>query len=226
MSARRPGPLRAMRHSVVDTGLMRPDPWPEVVFGGMGALLTLLIAAWLFGSFPGVGARGPVEVIQVAEPEIQPTTDVEKAVDSRKTDAENPTRVQSIPPKLQNVARALNSGQVLPQIEGWTDPGIGRDWLDSKVCSPITTRSRAERSSLVYYATSQEGLCQGMNRQLILAPMTPVIGPVASMIVSLVILTALAFGLFVAARFLRRVRLAYRRLYVSEHRADHLEDGG
>ncbi|MBJ7486410.1 MAG: hypothetical protein JHC99_17075 [Brevundimonas sp.] len=61
---------------------------------------------------------------------------------------------------------------------------------------------------------------------MILAPMAVTLTPIGSAILSLALLVGLTVVVVGGARFLRRVRRAYRRLYVSEHRADHLEAEG
>jgi hypothetical protein len=61
---------------------------------------------------------------------------------------------------------------------------------------------------------------------MMLAPMAPALTPIGSAVLSLAILGAFTIWVWKNALFLRRTRRAYRRLYVSEHRADHLEAEG
>ncbi|CAN5331625.1 hypothetical protein BH10PSE1_BH10PSE1_19150 [soil metagenome] len=209
--------LTNARRWVVDVLLMRADARPEMAFAAIGAVVWLLLAIVLFGGFSGGGMQGPVE-FERAEPA--------RGADKLAPDAFLDASDQPSPIELQSLLSAMNTGRDFAAPDGLFEIGAVRTWLDENVCAASARRSHDERLALVYYIRNEADLCAGFGKAMILAPMAPTLTPIGSAILSFALLAVFAFGVWRGARFLRRVRRAYRRLYVSEHRADHLEADG
>jgi len=209
--------LSAARRWIVDTVLMRADARPEAAFGAAGAIVILWLAIVLFGGFSDGGVPGPV-VFERAEP----AEDADRSAPSAFVD----TSDEPSPVELQSLLSAMNTGRDFSAPDDLFEIQSVRTWLDENVCAATARRTRDERLALVHYLRDKADLCTGLGRAMILAPMAPVLTPIGSAILSLALLSGLAVGIWAGARFLRRVRRAYRRLYVSEHRADHLEADG
>ena len=217
MSGRGNDPVSRGRRWLIDTVLMRADARPEMGAAALGAVLVLVFAAILFGAFPGEGAQGPV--------------DFERAEAGRGADRLAPRAFLDAsdapsPAVLQPVLSAINTGRDFAAPEGLFRTSEAREWLDENLCAVTARRTGDERRALVWYLREHADLCRGAGRAMILAPMAVTLTPIGSAILSLALLAGLTGVVVGGARFLRRVRRAYRRLYVSEHRADHLEAEG
>lgn len=209
--------LKTARRWIVDTLLMRADARPEMALAGGGAVVGLLLAVVLFGGFSGGGVQGPV-----AFERADPAEDADRSAPAAFLDASD----RPSPVELQSLLSAMNTGRDFAAPEGLFEENEVRTWLDENVCAAAARRTHDERSALVYYIRNEADLCAGFGKAMILAPMAPVLTPIGSAILSFALLAVFAAGVWRGARFLRRVRRAYRRLYVSEHRADHLEAAG
>lgn len=211
------GGLKTARRWIVDSLLMRADARPETVLAVGGGVVGLVLAAALFGAFSGGGVQGPVSF--------------ERAPLARGEDRSTPAAFIDVtdkasPLELQPLLSAMNTGREFAAPDDLFKSEDARAWLDQNVCAASARRSHDERLALVYYIRNEADLCTGIGKAMILAPMAPLLSPIGAAILSLAILGVFTFWVWKNALFLRRVRRAYRRLYVSEHRADHLEAEG
>lgn len=209
--------LKAARRFIVDTVLMRADARPETTVGVIGAVVSLILAALLFGAFSGGGVQGPI--------------DFERATPPRGADRSTPAAFLDVtdrpsPLALQPLLSAMNTGRDFAAPTDLFRDREVRTWLDHNVCAVTARRSGEERQALVYYLRNEAELCTGVGKAMMLSPMAPALTPIGAAVLSLAVLGAFAIWAWKNALFLRRVRRAYRRLYVSEHRADHLEAEG
>lgn len=217
VTARPESGLRRARRWIVDSLLMRADARPETALAVGGGAVGLVLAALLFGAFSGGGVQGPVGF--------------ERAPLARGEDRSTPAAFIDVtdrasPLELQPLLSAMNTGREFAAPDDLFKSEDVRSWLDRNVCAVSARRSHDERLALVYYIRNEADLCTGIGKAMMLAPMAPVLSPIGSAILSLAILGVFTVWVWKNALFLRRVRRAYRRLYVSEHRADHLEAEG
>ena len=209
--------LKTARRFIVDTLLMRADARPETVLAVGGGVVGLVLAAALFGAFSSDGLQGPI--------------DFERAAPGRGADRSSPAAFLDVtdrpsPLALQPLLSAMNTGRDFAAPEGLFEDEAARTWLDHNVCAVSARRTSDERKALVYYLRNEADLCTGVGEAMMRAPMAPALTPIGAAILSLAILGAFTIWVWKKVFFLRRVRRAYRRLYVSEHRADHLEAEG
>jgi hypothetical protein len=209
--------LKAARRFIVDTLLMRADARPETAVAVGGGVVGLLLAAVLFGAFSSGGVQGPI--------------DFERAAPGRGADRSAPAAFLDVtdrpsPLALQPLLSAMNTGRDFAAADDLFSDPEARTWLDHNLCAVSARRTSEERQALVYYLRNEADLCTGVGKAMMLAPMAPALTPIGAAILSLAILGAFTLWVWKNALFLRRVRRAYRRLYVSEHRADHLEAEG
>lgn len=211
------GGIKTARRWIVDSLLMRADARPETALAVGGGVVGLVLAAVLFGAFSGGGVQGPIEF--------------ERATPGKGADRSAPAAFLDVtdrpsPLELQPLLSAMNTGRDFAAPDDLFKSEEARTWLDENVCAVSARRTRDERRALVYYIRNEADLCTGIGRAMMLAPMAPALTPIGAAVLSLAILGAFTIWVWKNALFLRRTRRAYRRLYVSEHRADHLEAEG
>lgn len=209
--------IRAARRWIVDSLLMRADARPETALAVGGGVVGLVLAAVLFGAFSGGGVQGPVSF--------------ERATPGKGSDRSTPAAFLDVtdrpsPLELQPLLSAMNTGREFAAPDDLFKGEEARTWLDENVCAVTARRTGEERQALVYYLRNEADLCTGVGKAMMLAPMAPALTPIGAAILSLAILGAFTVWVWKNVLFLRRTRRAYRRLYVSEHRADHLEAEG
>jgi hypothetical protein len=223
--------LKRARKGLIDVALMRADARPEMVLAGVGVLIGLILALILFGAFPSEGVRGPISFLTQLDPGAVVEEEVDTTAKSSKIPSSAPPSPtvyiarsgDAAPQELYGLIRAMEKGEPLGEV---AIAPSNREWVNKAVCSANLKRTPDERLALVYYVRNHADLCHGLDRGLILSPLTPGLTALGALFVSVLLLVGVGVGTIFAARFLRRVRRAYRRLYVSEHRADHDEAEG
>jgi len=128
------------------------------------------------------------------------------------------TQVQFIATQLQLTDRA----HVKP-IEGLSAVDAPtRAWIDREVCKKGFAR-RIEREVRAWRMDQNPTLCGAFDTLMGQAPLNVALGPWLGMTLAAIILLGLTLPLLALLLWLPRVRKAYRRLYVSDHRLDRLK---
>lgn len=131
------------------------------------------------------------------------------------------TQVQIIATQLQLTDRAHEK-----PIDGLsTIDAATRDWIDDQVCRRWFW-SAAERQARAWRMAQKPGLWNAWDTAFGSAPLNVAWTPLAGVPLTLLILALLAAPLALLLWWLPRVRKAYRRLYVSDHRIDRMRQGG
>lgn len=164
----------------------------------------LVLALFLLGVlWPPTGVRGAIDLPQLDE-----------------TQARSPT--------LPLIAQAFRTGAPLPlepdqRLEDLNE--ADRAWLTQNLCWRLSGDAD-ERKAIVHYVQNHATLCPFAARRLHLAPLSVNYGVIPGALVALVLLVGAGWSGRALFGFVRGVRLAYRRLYVSEHRAQFDERAG
>lgn len=192
-----PSIRRPWRHGLVDIVFRRADTRIETVVRcvSLAALFFLLLFLLGFLGAP-TGARGGIDLPELSD-------------------------AQRRSPNLPLIVQAFRTGAPLPLEAGQRLEDLNetdRAWLTRHMCSRILADG-AERKAIAYYIQNHASLCPALARRLNLAPLNVSLGVIPGVLVAFLLLAGVGWAGHWLVGFARGVRLAYRRLYVSEHRA-------
>jgi len=192
--------VRPVARSAVDWLVGGPRGWSGSVVVGLYGAIVVAAALYLGGVLPPLGPRvsGPLPVTTGAAP----SSEVGEL--ARRLRFESVDGAHDQP--LADVSQA--------------DPAT-RAWLDAQVCAAWGYDHR-QRQARAWRLEQNPGLCGPALTALGRAPLVIALGWIPGVALSVAILALLAAPMLLLLLWLRRVRAAYGRLYVSDHRRERL----
>jgi hypothetical protein len=190
------------RRRLIDTIFRRADAWAERLLASVLILVWTMTALWMFGVIGGdVGVKGPI-----LRSSISSSANVQKVVNN----------IFGGNDFLSDDKKTIDKKyfQKLPAADRKTLQGV--------YCKYISDYG-TELSEIRYYSKTYPGFCDVATTILIRAPLSGLaVPPTVTAFVSALLLAVLGWCFLQMVQYIRGVRLAYRRLYVSEHEAEHM----